>query len=525
MILIGIRPDAHDSNIAVSEVSARSKPMLAYYSKYERDINVKHATLNLVNRLTRDELSDAELFVARDWIISVLERAGIDWQKANNIEVCVVADDNLDQAIYQKAFNRMFPNHFVAVILVDHHTAHITSTWPMLPQLLPEYVQNIVADGFGNQSQCLTHYATPRGNSMLWTFEETKHGNHRTHPVGSASIGLAHADLAAWLGIQGHPEDLAGKLMGLQQHGKEIPELSKILKQYPITSIEMVFMWYRNYPADNIDIAHTLCKWAGNALTKWFKHRLTAAVTGYCRRTDLVTYTGGVALNIFYNSKLHASCKKLIIPPHASDDGLSLGALYIAIRSRFTTDIELVGFPYCQLGDDSTPTTYSTTQRVVDDLIDNRVVGIFRGQGEIGPRALGNRSILTSATDPEIITILNNKVKFREAYRPYGAVVLEEDFDEYFTGPKDPYMLYACKVKGKRLPAVTAAGYSRVQIVSQSTNPALYDILVEYKRRTGISVLLNTSLNASGFPIANTYDQALEVVKQSKHPFNIHILK
>jgi carbamoyltransferase len=148
-------------------------------------------------------------------------------------------------------------------------------------------------------------------------------------------------------------------------------------------------------------------------------------------------------------------------------------------------------------------------------LAEGKVVGWFQGRSEFGPRALGNRSILADPRTPEMKDILNRRVKFRQAFRPFAPIVLVERADEIFEGKGDsPFMLMAKRVAPRwrdKIPAVVHVdGSARVQTVSEDTNPVLYKLLKEFEALTGVPVLINTSFNIKGQPIVETPAEAME---------------
>jgi carbamoyltransferase len=134
---------------------------------------------------------------------------------------------------------------------------------------------------------------------------------------------------------------------------------------------------------------------------------------------------------------------------------------------------------------------------------------------EIGPRALGNRSILTAPFPAEMKDILNSKVKHREAFRPFAPIVRLEECGHYFESDHEsPYMLLTYRVRDSRareVPAITHVdGTARVQTVTPAQNSEIYDLITEFKRQTGVGVILNTSFNVMGQPIVETPETAIE---------------
>ncbi|HAX90937.1 MAG TPA: hypothetical protein DCY07_01850 [Rhodospirillaceae bacterium] len=151
-------------------------------------------------------------------------------------------------------------------------------------------------------------------------------------------------------------------------------------------------------------------------------------------------------------------------------------------------------------------------------LAQNRVVGWFQGRMEFGPRALGNRSLLASASGTAMKDLLNERVKHRETFRPFAPAVIAEKAGEYFDLPDSlsghsPHMLYAATVRPEKraaIPAVTHEdGSARPQTVAHENNPLFYDLLRQYEALTGIPILINTSFNVRGEPIVASPADAL----------------
>jgi carbamoyltransferase len=164
--------------------------------------------------------------------------------------------------------------------------------------------------------------------------------------------------------------------------------------------------------------------------------------------------------------------------------------------------------------------------RVAALLAEGCVVGWFQGRSEYGPRALGNRSILADPTRRDMQRIVNEKIKFRERFRPFAPAVPVERATEYFDMPPvgrttapEYFMLAVHPVRPAYravLPAVTHEdGTARVQVVSRDSNRLFYDLLQAFGSLSGIPVLLNTSFNLRGEPIVNSPDDALRTFSLS----------
>ena len=173
---------------------------------------------------------------------------------------------------------------------------------------------------------------------------------------------------------------------------------------------------------------------------------------------------------------------------------------------------------------DRYPVHYSYSKSVVEDtaklLADGKIIGWFQEGSEFGPRALGRRSILADPGRKGVRDFINSKVKFREDFRPFAPSVLKEDVSKYFdTKGESPYMILIDRIKKawkNRIESVVHVdGTCRVQTVTRDWNEKYYSLLVEFKKITGISVLLNTSLNRKGTPIVETPEDALDLLYES----------
>ncbi len=262
---------------------------------------------------------------------------------------------------------------------------------------------------------------------------------------------------------------------------------------------------------------------------------------------------GGVALNCVANGKLSelGIFENIWIQPAAGDAGSAIGAALEAYYGYFEEDrnvnndnIDSMQGAYLGNGYTSDeckkvcneqglkfhnldePQLYST---VVDLILQDKVIGWFQGRMEFGPRALGNRSIIGDPRSPEMQTKMNVAIKQRESFRPFAPAVLEEDQSQWFTVKHNsPYMLLVGdlldkhrldvnnektgldKLKQQRsiVPAITHVDYSaRVQSVSKSSNPRFHALISEFKQKTGVGMVINTSFNVRGEPpVCTPYD-------------------
>jgi len=156
-----------------------------------------------------------------------------------------------------------------------------------------------------------------------------------------------------------------------------------------------------------------------------------------------------------------------------------------------------------------------TKKKMLDALskliIQGKIIGWFQGRMEFGPRALGSRSILADARFPQMQSILNQKIKFRESFRPFAPSVLKEKASEYFDLKKEsPYMLFVDNVKKhSNIPAVTHVdGTARIQTVDRKDNELYYDLINTFYKKTDCPIVINTSFNVRGEPIVCSFKDA-----------------
>ena len=217
---------------------------------------------------------------------------------------------------------------------------------------------------------------------------------------------------------------------------------------------------------------------------------------------------GGCGLNCDWNTKWRESglFPEVFVPPVANDSGSAIGTA-IDAQFHFTGNPKIDWNVYSGLGFITTGAfdlaqydLYETNYELIADMLANDlIIGWVSGKYEIGPRALGNRSIL-AAPFQESTRVRLNEIKQREQFRPIAPVCLEEEAAKWFgCDQASPFMLFTHRVRTDALAAVTHVnGTSRIQTVSAVTNRNLYDLLIAFKARTGYGVLCNTSLNFKG---------------------------
>lgn len=245
-------------------------------------------------------------------------------------------------------------------------------------------------------------------------------------------------------------------------------------------------------------------------------------------------YAGGVALNSVANERIirESKFKNVYVIPAAEDSGPAIGAAYYGLwqltgkngRRRLLHDA--VGRIYSASAIEQaiaeTPAVEVVESRdVISDaanlVIDGKIVGWFQGRSELGPRALGQRSILCDPRRADGKEVLNSRVKHREAFRPFAPVILLEEAPEWFEldgiNPESAFMLRICMFKEEKKPIVPAVvhvdGTGRIQTVTKEANGPFYNLIRKFYERTGVPIILNTSFNINGMPIVETPQDAL----------------
>ena len=454
-------------------------------------------------------------------------------------------------------------------VVCEHHVSHAASAFYPSPF---DRAVILTLDGVGEWAT--TTIGVGDGKNI--TIKEELHFPH--------SLGLLYSAFTYFCGFKVNSGDY--KFMGLAPYGEPIYEeliREKLIdvKEDGSFALNMEYFDYqygkamtndkfadlfggsRREPETEItkremDIAASAQKVTEDIILKLVKH----AKDAFGGDIDNLVLAGGVALNCVANGKIKDSgiFENIWIQPAAGDAGGSLGcALYATYQFDAEADrqcdgdkdlqngsylgpeysmgevesyLKENGYPYQVYGDD-------IYQKIAELLAEEKVIGLFHGRMEFGPRALGNRSIIADARSETMQVKLNQKIKYRESFRPFAPSVLREDVSDYFElEGESPYMLLVENVKEERrnathvqedlkkyngnmleivkqrrsdIPAVTHVDYSaRIQTVTEETNPYYYRLISEFKKLTGCSVIVNTSFNVRGEPIVCTPKNAYE---------------
>jgi carbamoyltransferase len=403
--------------------------------------------------------------------------------------------------------------------IINHHLAHALAVFYSSPF---DRAAILVIDGRGSDQETQSLFiGDENGISLLG----------RTSTIG---IGLLYAAVTQLIGFGLLQE---GKTMGLAPYGETI---NKRILDLPRSFQGIV----TDYSAVCIEDSYALKSVVTPVETFEDKARAAWEVQQECEAAmchlasyakqmtgaDYLCISGGVGLNSVANNKIRESeiFEDIFINPAASDTGIALGAAlygyhYVHKQPKRYADISAFLGPVYDNQQIADAVKRHSGFRVVSRdaaehaasmLAANKIVAIFDGRSEMGPRALGHRSILMSPREGKNKDILTQRVKHRESFRPFAPAIPEELTQDYFLIDRpSPYMLLVPKVredKRSMIPAVTHVdGTGRLQTVTAERNPLLYLLVKQFHELTGVPVLLNTSFNIAGEPIVETPDDAI----------------
>jgi len=439
-----------------------------------------------------------------------------------------------------RLLRRLLREHFRTsqlppVLGIGHHDSHAAAYFvsPL------EDATVLVMDGYGDDAA--TSVYTGRGDRL----------RRRWHTSMFNSLGIVYTALTKYLGF--HPNQDEGKVMGLAAYGDATyVDFFRHMIHRTRRGRYRVNMDYFDFdshglarpfkqrffdlfgpprhPEDKLTDRHRDVAFGLQAVVEeTILHVVRQLAVDYPSRN--LCLTGGVALNCVANARVLAETdfERIWIPPNASDTGATLGSAlwhhHANLRQprrfelqhafygieygprRITAALDRLGLKYRRLDEPQ------LLARVARDLADGKIVAWFQGRFEMGPRALGNRSILADPRRAEMKDLLNRRVKHREPFRPFAQAVLRERAAEFFEiAQSDPFMTIAPRVRPEKkhlIPAaVHADGTGRIQTVDRRTNPRYWGVIDQFARLTGVPVVLNTSFNRQE-PIVATPEEAL----------------
>lgn len=379
-------------------------------------------------------------------------------------------------------------------------------------------------------------------NHIIFPHNEEIKINEKTTVSNNVSEAYAFNTVAKYLGYHGLD---AGKVMGLSSYGepdKNIPKIYKneyinndlFLVENDLSKIHLNIEKYNYLKSDNFQVKANI----SFAVQKQTQKNVRDYILKIVKKTGCknVCLSGGYFLNCVANYYIIDTLPKdinIYVEPISSDAGTSMGAAKLLWHS-LTKDTSIrklnslylgpeknYNFEYIKsiIGKDETLDIKVSEDEIADLIANKNIVAIYQGRSESGPRALGNRSILYDPRDPNGKDKLN-KVKKREWYRPFAGTVLYKHCKDWFdisNLEESPFMMYAVKVIRNEIPAITHVDKTcRVQTLKKEQNHNFYKIIESFYKKTGVPILLNTSLNLGGDCIAEEVEDALNVIRNSE---------
>ena len=381
-------------------------------------------------------------------------------------------------------------------------------------------------------------------STVVWRGDET--GLTRVHTYEHPnSLGLFFAVITEYLGYRMFNGE--GKVMGLAPYGEENPSIERTLRDlidvgvdYDVTEVtkrwgtghgvrllEDVFGRPRKASPENFDQWEKDLAYTAQKLLEEIVLDIVQAYSGTVKSGN-VALAGGVALNCKLNKRVREATvvDDVFVQPVAHDAGLALGAGWIGRDPASVEPLSTAYFgpEYDLEAIESRLQTNKIAYAEPDDLeeyvakrlADGALVGWFQGRMEMGPRALGARSILADPRTAASRDRVNRFVKHREEWRPFAPSMLEDAAEEYLVdGQPAPFMIDAYDVRPEKLDDLEAVvhpadGSTRPQTVREDQHPRYYRLLSAFEDITGVPVLLNTSFNDHGEPIVNTPTEAVK---------------
>lgn len=507
----------HDSNVCVYS----KKLNKFYHIELERVFGIRYFIL--------DSFSDLQ----KEYILLYIKKILISLGFEENFDIAALIRTSYGVDTGNENIIKLLRKVFTIseFVFFDHHECHAASSF------YPSHFENaliVTFDGYGND-----------GNFCV--FEADKTGFKRITPFTLTSLTEFYAYVGNFINeIKKNSTDVcvnmlanSGKLMGLSAYGTFDRELYETIYNLYKNSVCVGFDNDHNKPfyfksnhlnkiinkpgveysnVDSANIAFNTQLAFEDFFIDYFKKYFNPNVH------KNVCLAGGGALNVLLNDKLSKlfPTTNFFVSPSPSDCGISYGAMSLLLKSSIVNELMYTGCPI--LDEEILPNILmyrswkpADVKNLAEDLIKGKILGLCKSGSEVGPRALGNRSILADPRLHSMKDTINKKVKFREWFRPFAPICCEENASNFFeitSNVNYKYMSFSPKVKDeykKLLPAITHIdGSSRLQTISYNQNPFVYELLKEFEKLTGFPILINTSFNIKGKPILTHYQAALQ---------------
>lgn len=446
--------------------------------------------------------------------------------------------NNTSKDIDLIVYNNLFDNDFDLIRqyfpnanfeLMGHHMSHAFSGF-----FTSNFEDAIIlsADGGGHDYGMVSFTNVYLGSNNTITLLESKNMNLG---VAYGRIGGPISEIGHGGGDQLDSMAYAGKVMGLCAYGEInynwVPHFEEYFQgiqnsdnQSNLDYLSVKLNLNLRYNSLSGKLSYDFAATAQYV----FENVMLKILEPYIDQCNNFIIVGGCGLNVLFNQKLKKILNKinknLYIPPFPNDCGLSLGQFLQKTKTKINnfvySGINILDYDNLENYKKIYNPIKVDISQVVDLLKLGKIIGVIDGLSEVGPRALGNRSIICDPTVKNMKDVLNSKVKFREWFRPFAPVCRDEDskifFDDVF---ESEFMSYAPIVKEQYrdvLPSITHNdGTGRLQTVSKYGHKLFYNILTELKNRNEIPVILNTSFNIKGKPILTSIQDSLFVLEET----------
>ena len=401
--------------------------------------------------------------------------------------------------IFEKLSGQQIPK-YNEIVLVDHHLAHHYST---------NYFNSIVMDKSGSQEDIITIFKRNNEKQKIRmnntaSFSDTLQELWFTWFIKKEEDITLPENFVNWAGhcmaLSGFGKDFSNKIF-TQPYNQHIKSLEEFCSKFP-----------------NLSYGENCNNYVTSLHFYWYK-RIKNILKRHFSSKNKICASGGLTENIVLNTLIKNDFPQYEPTPHCGDEGTSIGALIYGLKTFYKVRINFNLSNLHQCDENFGYACKKTIKKVAKLLYDGKLVMWGQGWGEVGPRALGFRSILMNPCTPDAKKIINDKVKKRVWFRPYGASVPTDSYKNYFDlGYESPWMLYQAIVKDPlKFKNITHAdGTCRIQTVDYNHNPTFLKLLKEFEKLSGYPVLINTSLNIPGKPIVGTKKQAIFMFDNSQ---------
>lgn len=538
MYVLGINPTTegtgtHDPSAVILDDGA-----LAFGAEEERFSRDKHARETFPARAIRAGLDYCDLELAD------IDRVAVAWQPREKAkyDLRLAVENSPLHSAYQVVQN--LKDYKVAPAKIEnglaeigtpvppveyrvHHRCHAASAF--YPSGLDEALV-VTLDGRGERDATVVWKADADGLERLRTYEFPN------------SLGGFYSAVTVYLGYRANNGE--GKVMGLAPYGTRNQEIEDRLRTLIDTGVDYDVSALNFHTGEAVGTLESLFdrprRSTRREFTDWeqdfarvaqelLEETVADIVETHCRTHDLdaVGLAGGVALNCKMNKRIMEldDVDEIFVQPVAHDAGGALGAALLESGGEGIGEMSTVywGSDYSMAEITDTLSTCKIGYAEPDDLerevatrlADGELVGWFQGRLEMGPRALGHRSILADPRTADSRDRVNEFVKHREEWRPFAPSMLEDAVEDYLVdGEPAPYMIKTFDVVPEKKDEIAAVLHpaddtTRPQTVREEQNSRYYTLLREFEDITGVPVVLNTSFNDSGEPIVNTPVEAI----------------